>query len=255
MKIVLPLILFLGCLATVGQPVGFEVGQVLIVNSSPVKTADPEAYKNMFKESSSGWAKGQLGIAYAHFVADRGKNNKQSVAVTSIKTIEIRKSFPGGSPFVGPKGFAVLMTPSSFTEYHLVGPKTVVSLPLAGILGFHFIKVKPQRADDFERFVSEKLNPVVSQLFPDMQMLYYKAVAGENIGNYITVWTIKSAAARDKYWPAGKPETAALKAGYAKLGPLATELETYLVDGSYLERGKGAAAIFESKDWTDYVLQ
>jgi hypothetical protein len=246
---------FLMSFLTVAQPAGFEVGQVLIVTTSAVKTDNENSFKEMFKESSSGWAKGQLGIAYGHFVADRGNNDKGHMAVASIKTIETRKNFPQGSPFAGSKGFTVLTTPSAFTEYHLVGPTTVKVLPVSGILGFHYIKIKPDRADAFEQFVTQKLNPALSQLFPDMQMLYYKAVAGDNVGSYITIWTIKSVAARDKYWPAGKPETSALKAGYAKHTALAKELETYLVTGSYLEPGKGAAAIFESKDWTDYVLK
>lgn len=35
---------------------------------------------------------------------------------------------------------------------------------------------------------------------------------------------------------------------------LTNELGTYLVDGSYLADGKFAAAVFESRDWTDFVL-
>jgi hypothetical protein len=237
------------------QPVGMEVGQVLIVNSSGVKTSGKDAHKALMTEASTTWAKGQSGVAFGHFFADRGKDDGGHMLVASVNTIEARKKFPSTSPFTGPKSFAVVTNPSSYTEYHLVGPQTVPAMPVAGILGFHYIKVKPNRAKEFEQFVTDKLNPTLSQLFPDMQMLYYKAAAGENMGTYVTIWTIKSVAVRDKYWPAGKPETEALKAGYAKHGLLAAELETYLVGGSFLEKGKGAAAIFESKDWTDYVLQ
>jgi hypothetical protein len=148
-----------------------------------------------------------------------------------------------------------MSNPSSYTEYQLIGADKVTALPVAGILGMHYIKVKPERRADFEKFVVDKVHPAVSKLFPDMQMLYYKATAGEGTGSYLTLWTIKSTASRDKYWPAGKPETDLLKTGYAPITPLGKELESYLVDGSYLEPGKGAAAIFESKDWTDYVLR
>jgi hypothetical protein len=237
------------------QPVGMEVGQVLIVNTSGVKTSGMEAHKAMMQEASTTWAKGQPGIGFAHFFADRGKENGGHMLVASIRTIEERKNFPKSPPFAGPKAVAVMTNPSSYTEYHLIGSETVKVMPLAGIMGMHYIKVKKNRSEDFEKFVTEKLNPALSQLFPDMQMLYYKAVAGDARGTYLTLWTIKSIAARDKYWPEGKPETEALKAGYAKQGMLAAELEDYLVNGSYLEKGKGAAAIFESKEWTDYVLQ
>ena len=36
--------------------------------------------------------------------------------------------------------------------------------------------------------------------------------------------------------------------------PLTTELSTYLVEGSALTDPKFAAAVFESRTWTDYVL-
>ena len=119
----------------------------------------------------------------------------------------------------------------------------------------HYIEVRPERAEGFEKFVITKLHPAVSDLFPDMTMLYFKAVAGENTGSYLTAWMIRSVEGRERYWPAGKPETAILKERYAPLARLAAELETYLVGGSYLPAGEGAAAIFESKNWTDYVIK
>jgi hypothetical protein len=36
--------------------------------------------------------------------------------------------------------------------------------------------------------------------------------------------------------------------------PLTTELVTYLVEGSALTDPKFAAAVFESRTWTDFVL-
>jgi hypothetical protein len=121
-------------------------------------------------------------------------------------------------------------------------------------LGLHHIKVKEDRKQDFEKLVSDKLHPAVSQLFPDMQLLYYKCVAGEKKGTYLTIFTIDSPKARDKYWPAGAPETEILKKNFKPLESLAKELSEYFVPGSYLEpESGGAAAYWESKEWTDYV--
>src|SRR5689334_14896777 len=216
----------------VAQPVGMEVGQVLIINNSGVKTSGMQAHKDLMTEASTNWAKGKPDIAFAHFFADRGRENGGHIMVASIKTIDARKNFPRGSPFSGPKGEAVLSNPSSFSEYQLIGPETVKAMPLAGILGLHYLRVKAGKEKDFEKFVTEKLNPALSQLFPDMQMLYYRGVAGEMTGKYLTVWTIKSKAARDNYWPEGGPETEALKAGYAAQSRLADQLEDYLMAGT-----------------------
>lgn len=243
------------CPTLSAQPAGLEVGQVLIVNYPTVKDGSDKAFRSLFAEVTTSWAKGQPGVGVAHFVADRGKDNGGHMLVCSIRSIADRTKFPAGTPFSGSKSFAVITNPSSYTEYHLIGADQVASLPVAGILGMHYINVKPTRKAEFEKFVVDKLHPSVSRLFPDMQMLYYKAVAGENMGTYLTIWTIRSTAARDKYWPAGKPETDLLKNGYKDVTLLGKELEYYLVEGSYLESGKGAAAIFESKEWTDYVIR
>jgi hypothetical protein len=147
-----------------------------------------------------------------------------------------------------------LKNPRAYTEYQLIGAENFKSLPVAGILGIHYIKVKPERSADFEKFVVDKLHPAVGKLFPDMQLLYYKAVAGDNKGDYITIFTIESVAARDKYWPAGAPETEVLKKGFLPLKGLAVQLGDYLVEGSYLKpESGGAAAYFESIKWTDFV--
>jgi hypothetical protein len=59
-------------------------------------------------------------------------------------------------------------------------------------------------------------------------------------------------ASRDKYWPNGS-DSDALKAAFTPaVKALATELQTYLVDGSF---GVGmTAAVFESKEWADWVV-
>jgi len=141
-----------------------------------------------------------------------------------------------------------------YTEYRLIGANKFTSLPVVDILGIHYIKVKKERSAEFEKFVIEKLHPAVGQVLPDMHLLYYKATAGDHVGTYITIFAITSVAARDKYWPAGAPETKILKDAFGPHQGLAKELGKYLVEGSYLEPSSGgAAAYFESKEWTDFI--
>jgi hypothetical protein len=230
---------------TFGQTTSLEVGQVLIVSYPTI--SDTAKFQTAVDDANKWLSKRPAKAAY--FEADRGKNKGKYLFVCSIKDVAIRRTMPTGSMF--PSSVAG----SKYTEYQLVGADKFGKMPTAGILGFHYIKVKPERAAEFGKFVVEKLHPAVGHLFPDMQMLYFKAVAGDAVGSYITVWTIESVAARDKYWPAGSPETAALIAGYKPHGELAKTLETFLVPDSYLKPGNGAAAIFESIDWTDYVIK
>ena len=71
-------------------------------------------------------------------------------------------------------------------------------------------------------------------------------------GSYIALFAL-TRASRDKYWPGGA-DSDELRAAFAPLKPLAKELRGYLVEGSYLADPKFAAAIFESREWTDFVL-
>ena len=178
----------------------------------------------------------------------------------TAKTVPDREAFASGSPFTDE-----VLTVSSkrcsdflenthvYTEYRLIGADQFKSLPVAGILGFHYIKVKPERSAEFEKFVVDKLHPAVGQVLPDMSLLYYKATAGDKAGTYVTIFAITSVAARDKYWPAGAPETKILKDAFRPHQGLAKELGNYLLEGSYLEPSGGAAAFFESKEWTDFI--
>lgn len=255
MKTRLVIVLCLLSFAASAQLAGTQVGQVMIVNYPVGKDNGKEDYMPTIKEVKSGWGKNKNGISAAHFKADRGKNNGGDLLVCMVATAADRKSLPSGSPFSGGRAKEMIANPDKYTEYQLIGADQFGELPVVNILGFHYIKVKPERAKDFEQFVISTLHPAVGHLFPDMQMLYFKATAGENASSYITLWTIKSVEARDQYWPAGKPETELLKTGYRPLNELAKKLEQYLVEGSYLAPGGGVAAIFESKEWTDYVMQ
>jgi len=245
---------------------GMKMGEVIIISNSAIqKGVKPEALQNWINDDvASSWTRKYPGTSMHLFLADRGDSKGKFLLVTSVVRAAYREVLPAGSPFAedvfaeananlkSPADF--LRNPDAYTEYSLIGAEHFKSLPVAGILGIHYIKVKPERSAEFEKFVIEKLHPSVGQLFPDMQLLYYKAVAGDHKGEYITIFTIKSVAARDKYWPGGAAETETLKKGFAPFKNLAVELGDYLVEGSYLKpESGGAAAYFESIKWTDFV--
>ena len=261
MKKRIPTIFFLFTLVASSAMVhaqGMKMGEVIIV-SNPTLTNDvkPETFRDWVnQEIVPSWDKKYPGTSMHLFQADRGKGKGEFLLVTGTATQADREKLPQGNPFtqnvIIPDDF--FNEPGSYTDYRLIGAENFKSLPGAGILGIHYIKVKPGRSAEFEKFVIEKLHPAVGQLFPDMQLLYYKAVTGDNKGEYITIFTIESVAARDKYWPSGAPETEVLKKGFAPLKKLALELGDYLVEGSYLKpESGGAAAYFESTKWTDFV--
>ena len=138
-----------------------------------------------------------------------------------------------------------------YQEYQLLAPDTVGNLPEVDVLGLHYIKVKPEQAAAFDRFVATKLHAAVGNLRPDLRLLYYKPISGDAPGNYVTVIALTKAS-RDKYWPKGQDSDDVKAAFGLAVTALATELQTYLVPGSW---GTGmAAAVYESKDWADWVL-
>jgi hypothetical protein len=143
------------------------------------------------------------------------------------------------------------LTFPSLSEYQLVGAAGLGPLPEVDILGVHYIKVRPDRRDAFDKFVTDKLNPAVGNLRPDLRFLYYKGTAGPAAGSYITIIAV-TRASRDKYWPNGS-DSDDLKAAFTPaVKALATELQTYLVDGTF---GTGmTAAVFESKEWADWMV-
>lgn len=138
-------------------------------------------------------------------------------------------------------------------EYRLLGAHAVGDMPEVDVLGIHYIKVRPERRDTFERFVGDKLHPAVANLRPDLRLLYYKSVAREDAGNYVALFALTKAS-RDKYWPGGSDSDELRAAFTPAVKALTSELRTYLVEGSYLADEKFAAAVFESREWTDFVL-
>ena len=176
--------------------------------------------------------------AYA-FQSDRGNRKGQYLLAWSGGAKDTR---PGNVP--GATGEA--------SEYQLLSPGKVGPLPDVDVLGIHYIKVRPDRRDAFEKYVSDTLHPAVGNLRPDLRLLYYKAVRGPDAGSYITIFALTKES-RDKYWPGGS-DSDELRAAFKPVAAHAKELLTYLVEGSALTDEKFAAAVYESREWADFVL-
>jgi len=171
----------------------------------------------------------------AVFQADRGGRKGQYLVVTTRAVKTGSTSAAGGA-----------------SVYQLLGPATVGTLPDVDVLGIHYVKVRPERAAAFEQFVARTLHPAVANLRPDLRILYYKAVAGPEAGSYIALFAL-TRESRDKYWPGGS-DSDDLRTALKPVQPLTQELSTYFVEGSALTDPKFAAAVFESRTWTDFVL-
>jgi hypothetical protein len=169
------------------------------------------------------------------FQADRGGRKGQYLVVT-------KSAATAGSAAAGGRA----------SEYRLLSPQTVGTLPDVDVLGIHYLKVRSERAEAFEQFVGRTLHPAVANLRPDLRLLYYKAVSGPESGNYIALFAL-TRESRDKYWPGGS-DSDELRQAFKPVQPLTTELITYLVEGSALTDPKLAAAVFESRTWADFVL-
>src|SRR5688572_4349841 len=100
---ILSFVVAIFCLPAFSQPVGMEVGQVLIVNYPTVKNENDTSFKTVITEASRKWTKGKRGVSLAHFLADRGQSDGGHMLVCSINSIADRESFPPGTPFSAPK--------------------------------------------------------------------------------------------------------------------------------------------------------
>ncbi len=249
-----------------GSTQGMPLGKIIVLMTPDFKKdAKPEALQTFIKgEIFPMYDQDKPGSNFYLFQADRGDKKGSYLLVCGHKTFANREKMPAGSPFTdkilsnhasSSKASDFFSNSDTYTEYQLIGSENFQALPDVGILGIHYIKVKKGRSEQFEKFVKEKMHPAVGDLLPDMHLLTYKATAGDRKGTYITIFAITSVEARDLYWPAGRPETEILKQSFAPHKKLAGELGGYLAEGSYLEPTGGAAAIFESKEWTDYIHQ
>jgi len=247
---------------------GIPLGESLLVSTSPLKKdKDPEAFKSfMSKEFVPAWNKATPGPNIYLLQADRGDRSGEFLTICMAKTQKDRKKLPGKSPFTDKAVMSVagelnerpstfLEKPDAYTEYQLIGGDQLSTLPSVDLLGIHYLQVKPDMEKDFEKLVVGKLNPTVGQLVHDMNLYYYKAVAGENKGSFITIFAIESVEARERFWPTGGQEQEIVKQLFEPYKELALELSSYLVENSYLgpESG-GGAAYFESLEWTDFVV-
>jgi hypothetical protein len=154
--------------------------------------------------------------------------------------------------WTGPATSGVAPGTDRSTEYRLLSPEKARTLPDVDVLGIHFIKVLPDRRESFEGFVRDTLHPAVANLRPDLRLLYYRAARGAEAPGYILLIALTKQS-RDKYWPGGS-DSDALRAAFGPVKVHTKELSTYLVPGSALTDEKFAAAIFESREWTDLVL-
>jgi hypothetical protein len=227
-----------------------KLGEVLIFHTPDFKPdADPVAFENRVGNEIVASRKTSGPASELHLLrADRGSRKGQYVLVSAM-SLQQRGKEPASSPlkmtsFTGGDG--------QRAEYHLLSPEAVGSLPDVEILGVHYTKVRPERREAFERFVGEKVHPAVGNLRPDLRILYYRAASGGSGSNYIAVIAL-TRASRDKYWPGGS-DSDDLRAAFRPVQGLTTDLRTYLVEGSYLADPKFAAAVYESREWTDFVL-
>ena len=262
-------LLLISAWALVASAQPIPLGEVIFINNSTIKEGvSPGAFEAFFtSDEITAPGRKTPGTFIKLYKADRGEKNGEYLLTLSAITKAARKTLgtsgspftdnefdPGGSFKSRPSDY--LTTPGAFTEYELLRNGPAWPMPPVELLGIHYLKVKKEKSQEFERFVTEKLNPSVNRiLIPDMGLFYFKAVSGENQGSYITIFAIMSVAAREKFWPEGKPETEELKAAFKSLNDLARELGTYLEEDSYLKPDSGgAAAYFESLQWTDYVM-
>jgi hypothetical protein len=209
------IITVLGALALSGQASRMKLGEVLVL--TPATAPDGASARSYVFQADRGSRKGQ----YLH-----------------VWTGEAREPRPP--------------TPASTSVYHLLSPASAGPLPDIDVLGMHYLNVRPDRRDAFETFVASTLHPTVGRLRPDLRLLYYKAVSGPQAGNYVTIFAL-TRESRDKYWPGGS-DSDDLRAAFENVKPVAKELLTYLVEGSALTDEKFAAAVYESRNWSDFVL-
>lgn len=258
-------------LSVLSAPAGaqqMQLGEVLVVNVPDLKPdADTQAFERYVHDQvAPAWKTSAPGMELHLVRADRGSRKGQYMLVWTTDTLARRKAYAsttGGSPFtqelrakVGDfrPGFGPFVNSGGqYHEYRLVRPDAVGPLPAVEVLGIHHAKVRPERREDFERFVGEKLHPAVGNLRPDIRVLYYRSVRGPDEGDYIAVFALTTAS-RDKYWPGGSDSDELRAAFGPAVRALAKELRTYLVDGSYAADEKLAAAVYESREWTDYVV-
>jgi hypothetical protein len=244
-----------------------KLGEAMVFYIPDLKPdADVKAFETLVAgQVAPAWAKQAPGMTLTLVKKDRGSRQGKYMLVWVTDTLAHHKRFAsssGDSPFnttvitaAGDlrAGLAPFVNgPGKYVEYHLVSPDKVgAPLPEVDVLGNHYIKVRPDRVAAFDAFVGAKLHPAVGNLRPDLRLLYYKPVRGDEPGNYVTVFALTKAS-RDKYWPKGSDSDDVKAAFSPEVRALTTDLQSHLVDGTW---GVGmAAAVYEAKEWTDWTI-
>jgi hypothetical protein len=244
-----------------------KLGQVLVFHEPDVKAdADVKAFESQVAgKIAPAWNTNAPGMTLTLVRKDRGNREGRYMMVWTTDTLTRHKGYAsegGEFPFrqalttrVGDFRTALapfVNGPGKYVEYHLVAPEKVPTMPEVDVLGLHYARVRPDRREAFDRFIVEKLHPAVANLRPDLRLLYYRPVRGAEPGDYVTVFALTKAS-RDKYWPKGADSDDVRAAFSPSVRALTDELRTYLVEGAYAT-GDLAAAVFESKEWADWVL-
>lgn len=260
LKTVLPCALLLA-LVQPTEAQTMKLGEVLVV-STPTPGADAEAFESFVTgEAAPAWKAAAPGLSMHLLRADRGEREGDYLTLWIAETrVNRDATLPDDqmSPFsqellakVGDT--STYLNAGSYTDYELIGASQLGELPSCDILGIHSYQVKPDREAAFEQFVRDTLHPALADKIPGMPLLYFKAVRGEHTGSYVLVFAIATVADRERYWPTGQPETDALRAAFKPFVAIASDLRSYLIDGSYLTAEGAAAPVFESLEWTDFV--
>ena len=244
-----------------------RLGEVMVFHMPDLRPgADIKAFEAyVTTEAAPAWAKGAPGMTLTLVKKDRGPRPGQYLLVWVTDTAARHRAyaaasgeFPFSASLVAKTGdFRTRLAPfvsgpGKYSEFHLVSPEKVrAPLPEVDVLGNHYIKVRPERVAAFDRFIGERLHPAVGNLRPDLRLLYYKPVRGDEPGNYITVFAL-TRASRDKYWPKGQDSDDLRAAFTPSVRALATELESFLVGGTW--GINMTAAVYEAKEWGDWLV-
>ena len=247
-------------------PQTMRLGEVLLMHAPVLKPGtDTTAFESFVHRElvqPSGTATGR-GAGPHLLRADRGSRKGQYLIVWTMPAAGRAQSraMKSGSPAspdlqatrAGDRSrLEPFSTSGSDAEYHLIGHDRVGQLPEVEILGIHYTKVRPDRREAFEAFVREKVHPAVGQLRPDLRLLYYRPVEPDD-QDYLAVFAL-TVASRDKYWPGGS-DSDELRAAFGPAArKVADEMRPYLVEGTYASDRTLAAAVYESREWTDFVL-
>jgi hypothetical protein len=246
-----------------------RLGQVMVFYIPEVRQgADTKAFESHLNgHILPMWNKATPGMVARLVRKDRGNRAGQYMVVWTTDTVTRHKEYASASgdfPFsaaIAAKAggdfrpmLASYVTGGKFVEYHLVAPETLKApLPEVDVLGLHYTRVRPDRREAFDKFVADKLHPAVGNLQPDLRLLYYRPVRGEEAGAYVTNFALTEGS-RDKYWPKGADSDVLRTTFSPAIKALAEELRGYLVEGAYNGNPKLAAAVYEAKEWADWVV-